>query len=354
MIRVGFLSDDEKRKLTALAKNPAIKHRFARRANAILLLDKGMSCQQVAGLLFIDDDSVHEWLKRYETGGADDLQHDKHPGSEPKLSMEQLAELKAFVALTLPRNAAVVAEWIKARFGIIYDARSSIPKLLRRLDFVYRKPREIPLKIDEKAQAKAIRHYEKLLNSLPDDEVVLFSDAVHPTHITHPAGCWGPRDVVVAVHQNSGRDRLNIHGAVDLSTGTTCMYEAPQIDGASTVHFLEMIERMFPQMQKIHLFLDNARYHHSRLVQAWMKWTGRRIVLHFIPTYCPHLNPIERLWGLMHKHVTQNRCYAKFGDFIDAVMTFLRSDVPRNWSNFRDTVSDNFHVISRSNYRVLN
>ena len=29
-----------------------------------------------------------------------------------------------------------------------------------------------------------------------------------------------------------------------------------------------------------------------------------RIELHFIPPYCPHLNPIERLWGLMHRNVT--------------------------------------------------
>jgi transposase len=74
------------------------------------------------------------------------------------------------------------------------------------------------------------------------------------------------------------------------------MYEAPQIDAASTVHFLEMIERMFPMMRKIHLFLDNARYHHSKLGQVW-KRPGRRIVLYFIPTYCPHINPIKRLWG---------------------------------------------------------
>jgi hypothetical protein len=26
-------------------------------------------------------------------------------------------------------------------------------------------------------------------------------------------------------------------------------------------------------------------------------------------------DPIERLWGLMHKHVTHNRCHATFADF---------------------------------------
>jgi transposase len=34
------------------------------------------------------------------------------------------------------------------------------------------------------------------------------------------------------------------------------------------------------------------------------------IELHFIPPYCPHLNPIERLWAVMHKNVTRNKCYA--------------------------------------------
>ena len=41
-----------------------------------------------------------------------------------------MAELKAFVAETLPRNSIVAADWIKARFEAVYDARSSVPKLL--------------------------------------------------------------------------------------------------------------------------------------------------------------------------------------------------------------------------------
>ena len=47
------------------------------------------------------------------------------------------------------------------------------------------------------------------------------------------------------------------------------------------------------------LFVDNARYHHAKLVQAWLARPGCRVKLHFIPTCCPHLDPAERLWGLM-------------------------------------------------------
>ncbi len=49
-----------------------------------------------------------------------------------------------------------------------------------------------------------------------------------------------------------------------------------------------------------------VRYHHAKLVQAWLARPGCRIKLPFIPTDCPHLDPIERLRGFMHQHITQN------------------------------------------------
>src|SRR5271166_2400907 len=87
--------------------------------------------------------------------------------------------------------------------------------------------------------------------------------------------------------------------------------------------------------------------------QAWLARPECRIKLHFIPAYCPHLDPIERLWGLMHKHVTHNRCHATFGDFKAAILTFLREEVPRKWHAYCDQVTDNFRIISPADFRVL-
>jgi transposase len=68
---------------------------------------------------------------------------------------------------------------------------------------------------------------------------------------------------------------------------------------------------MYPLIAIIHVFLDNARYHHAILVQKWLAEPGRRIKLHFIPAYCPHLNPIAWLWGVIHKHLTHNKRMAR-------------------------------------------
>jgi transposase len=67
------------------------------------------------------------------------------------------------------------------------------------------------------------------------------------------------------------------------------------------------------------LFLDNARYHHAKLMQAWLARPGCRIKLHVILTYCPYLNPIERLWGLMHKHITHNRFHKTFANLTESL-----------------------------------
>ena len=89
---------------------------------------------------------------------------------------------------------------------------------------------------------------------------------------------------------------------------------------ANALLLLRAIEAMYPGKRLIHLFVDNARYHHAKLVQAWLGRPGCRVKLHFIPTSCPHLDPTQRLWGLMHKHVTHNRCHATFADFKAAIL----------------------------------
>ena len=224
---------------------------------------------------------------------------------------------------------------------------------MHRLGLEYHKPNVIPRKLDEEKQKAFIESYEKLLNSLGDNEAVLFVDAVHPTHAARPVGCWAPKQEKLAIEQTSGRQRINIHGAIDLETGQTRMIEVETVDAASTIKLLGSIEALYPMLALIHVFLDNASYHHAKLVREWLSRPGCRIELHFIPPYCPHLNPIERLWGLMHRNVTHNKCYATCAQFADATLSFLREKVPRNWADLCDSVTDNFRVINPKDFRVM-
>ncbi len=353
MKRQGFLDDESRRDLIELARDGSAAHRLARRANALVLLDKGMNYAAVAKVLLLDDDTIRTWRLLYEEDGIEGLASFGYEGSACRLNGEQQAELITWITETLPRSTRAIGAWIAAEFGIEYQSRSGLIVLLHRLGMEHRKPKAISRKLDPQKQAAFIKAYENLLNQLEADEAVIFADAVHPTHAVRPVGCWAPKDVAVAVEQSSGRDRLNVHGAINLETGQTIMKDVLTVDAASTILLLMALEAMYPRMRLIHVFLDNARYHHAKLVKAWLARPDCRVKLHFIPAYCPHLNPIERLWGLMHRQTTHNKCYASFSDFSIAMLDFLRNDVPGNWGNWCDEVSDSFRIINPKKYRIL-
>jgi len=353
MIRGGFLLPGQRSELKALLHDGRTEQRVARRANAMLLLDDGWNCERVAKALYLDDDTVRDWRKLYAEGGSDGLRRFEAGGGAGHLSQAQEEELATYVFEGLPRSAREVGVFLKQRFGVVYESRSGLIALLHRLGFEYKRPRTIGrgMRVDE--QQAFIGDYERLLNALEPDEAVVFVDAVHPVYAARAVGCWARPQDTPAIAQTAGRGRLNIHGALDLETGRTAMIEVESVDAASTTRLLETIEARYPLTALVHVFLDNARYHHAVIVQQWLDQPGRRIKLRFIPSYCPHLNPIERLWGVMHKRITHNRTWRNFRTFADYVMQFLTDKVPKTWADFRDSVTDNFRVIDPRRFRVL-
>src|SRR6202162_977041 len=219
MIRRGFVDSESRRDLIELARNGSAAHRLARRANALLLLDKGMSCQSIAEVLFLDGDTIRSWYHLYQEDGIEGLASFGHEGGSCRLTVPQQDTLKAWIGETLPRSTRAVGAWIARECGIEYQTRSGLIALLHRLGMEHRKPKAVSRKLDPEKQAAFIAAYEDLLNHLDADEAVLFADAVHPTHAVRPVGCWAPKDTPIAVTQTSGRQRLNPHGAIDVEGG---------------------------------------------------------------------------------------------------------------------------------------
>ncbi len=348
----NFLSAADRADLVAIARDGLEENCVSRRANAILLLDRGWSFAAIAEALFIDDLTIRIWVKEFQEGGVEALVLFDLKGGTGRLSPLQIDELRAWATRVLPTSTTEIGQFILERFGFDYG-RSGLIKLMNRIGFDWKKPESVPDRIDAETQQKFIDAHEDLRNSLGPDEAVVYVDAVHPTHQAKPAGRWLPRGQRCALPAASGRDRLNLHGAIDLETGQTRIMDVQTVDAASTIALFEALERANSTMSRIHVFLDNARYHHARAVRGWLQQPGRRIVLHFVPSYCPHLNPIERLWKVMHENVTHNRCYAKFRDFAEAVLGFLRETVPSRFDEFSSSITDNFRVINPKDFRIL-
>jgi hypothetical protein len=179
-------------------------------------------------------------------------------GGVCRLPAAERERLTAWIGETLPCSTREIGAWITRECGIEYQGRSGLVALVHRLGIEYRQPAAISRKSDPVKQAAFIEKYEDVLSQLPADEVVMFGDTVHPIHAVRPVGCWAPKEVRVAVEQSSGRDRLNVHGAIDLETGKAAMRDVQTVDAVSTIMLLMAIEAMYPGKRLVHLFLDNA------------------------------------------------------------------------------------------------
>jgi len=352
MIRSGFLSASDRKEMLGCVKSQTEEHGIARRANALLLLDDGVSCADIAKALYLDDDTVRRWHKQYQTGGWDFVVINDWKGGQPRMTAAQETALTTWLEGRFCRSADEIRAHIAGEFGLRYSHSGCI-KLLSRLGFEYRKPRPVPRVADPAQQADFIAAYARLLNGLGADEAVYFADAVHPEYQSKPAFGWVKRGAHPTLKTTPGRGRVNIHGALNLENFDAPFVEPTTVDGQSAVQLLAKIEARAPDKSTIHVIWDNAPYHRGPDVRAFLSRPDCRINLIALPPYCPHLNPIERLWKVMHEHVTYNTYYPNQKQFAAAILAFFRETIPKKWHQFRDQVTDNFRVISNQNVPVL-
>jgi transposase len=93
--------------------------------------------------------------------------------------------------------------------------------------------------------------------------------------------------------------------------------------------FLKFIKRMVTHAEgrKIFLIVDNARYHHAKIVSSWVEQNSEKIELCFLPPYSPNLNPQENVWRITKRTATHNRHFPE--------LSMLHSTVQRRFNRFQ-------------------
>jgi transposase len=339
----------ELRGITRRVKGAALEWK---RARYLILLHEREDPATISRCLEIRGTLGNEWRRKYEQNGLSFLHLKEYAAREGHLNWAEEKELAQMLRDNPMRDTNEIRAHIRAVYKREYS-RSGCIKALHRLGFSYKKPDKIPAQADEQEQREFIENYNKLQNYLPEDEALYFADAVHPDHQVRPAHGWFHKDDRPAVATNSGRKRVNIHGALCLETFDAPFVEVETVNADSAIALLAQIEARNKAKKIIHVIWDNAPYHRAAKVREWLSRPDCRIHLVRLPNYAPHLNPIERLWGVMHKYVTHNKFYKTYKDFAEAILCFLRQTIPKEWKNFRDKVTDNFRVISIADCKII-
>lgn len=70
--------------------------------------------------------------------------------------------------------------------------------------------------------------------------------------------------------------------------------------------------------------LDNAPFHTAGAVRdARAGWEAKGLRLYYLPSYCPHLNPIEGVWRRIKRFLMPRRFYDSLAELKQAVLSAL-------------------------------
>src|ERR1700761_5372393 len=302
-------------------QKPSTVHR---RMNALLLLDDGWTAERVAAALFIDVETVREHRRLYETAGVGGLERLNYQGSDPALSEVQLDALKAELDAHLYMTAKAVCDFVQRSFAVAYTP-NAMTKLLKRLGFVYKKPKCVPAKADARVQEQFAT--EVLLPRMAQagpDRPLYFVDGMHPAYTGHPAFGWIRRGVDRELKSNHGRVNVNINGALSWPDRAVVHLEAEKITSAAMIALFERLAARPPSATASEVVLDNASYNRSAAIKAYLARDGCRIRLVYLPAYSPNLNLIERLWWFLKKTTLWNEHYPTFAQFKAAIDGFFQ------------------------------
>lgn len=157
------------------------------------------------------------------------------------------------------------------------------------------------------AKRTGIRISGTTMSRLPNNEVILYVDEVD-IHLNPKIGPdWMLRGTQKTVLTPGKNQKRYLAGALNARTGRLTWVEADRKNSQLFILQLWMlVGRDYPHAKRIHLILDNYRIHSSLQTQAALARLDGRVVLHFLPPYCPDHNRIERVWRDLHANVTRN------------------------------------------------
>lgn len=338
----GILTEEEVLVLRKAHKQVRDK-RLADRIKAILMVHRGFTYPQIIAALLLDETTIRRYVKGFKQEGLTGLLKFHYTGGHSRLTKAQELELKNHLAGSehIYLTAKEVVEFVKSTYQVNYSV-IGMTKLLHRLGFVYKKPKLVPAKADAVKQQQFLDEYFKLKAEIEVNDQIYFLDATHPQHNTRPSYGWILKGKDKLIKSNTGRDRLNLNGALNAKTLEVVIREDERINSVSTINLLDALLDKHPA-GRIYLIWDNARYYYSKVVQNYLKYHPR-LIPKFLPPYSPNLNLIERLWRLFHQKVTYNQYYETFPKFKESCLNFFEN-IQLYQKEMKTLLTDSFQLV---------
>ena len=133
---------------------------------------------------------------------------------------------------------------------------------------------------------------------------------------------WSPKGQQVMIPTPRQPTRRYGLGAVDWHTGQTVVITRRHKRRREVAELLQALLDRHPH-ERVYVAWDNASTHVDEEVEAVLRGAAGRLVLLYLPTYSPWLNPIEMLWRHFRREVTHCELFDSVEALVAAASEFF-------------------------------
>ena len=277
--------------------------------------------------------NVFRWLARYRNGGWQALNEGSRQGRPKKVTGEDMAWLYDAITKGNPMNYQFeFCLWTLNTIRSLLEqerqitlSKSSVSRLLNHLGLspqrpLYKSYKQNPDKVKTyladtypEAVRQAKKHKARLYFV---DEAAFRSDA-------HRGTTWGKVGETPVIKDTGGRFGFKLISAVSARGDMHFDVIEDRMDANKFIAYLEQLRR--DTNQAIFVIADNARYHHSKKVQAFLKEKQGDIMMAYLPAYSPELNPDEQVWNHAKAEVGKKSAIRTKEDMKRVILTAMKT-----------------------------
>lgn len=282
----------------------------------------------IAAVFGCSEARVRRWIRRFDAEGPAGL-YDRPRGGRPRKATGAVAERAIALLKNDPAQAGYLATfWTVAMLAAalidqldVVLSLGTVRRMLHHLGLRWGRPRlTMPDKVDPEKAAKQWAIVRAVVEAGPE-ATVLYADESRIQLLPLLRGMWHWVGEQVRIPTPGSNASRAIFGALNIRTGQWDHLIRRRMRAEDFMAFLTHLLEVYP-LGTLILIVDNYSSHTAHAVADWLA-VHPRLQLHYLPTYCSHLNPVEPIWLRLKHDLAANRLHASIEALADTVTAFF-------------------------------